>query len=45
VNVVPEAVSFDSETGEAAGIDYGKLTAILWAALRNIDARVTALGG
>ena len=43
--VVPEVVSYDSDTGEATGINYGALTAILWAAVRQLDRRVKALGG
>lgn len=44
-HVVPEAVSWDSTTGEASGINYGILTAVLWGAVRNLDDRLTALGG
>ena len=43
--VVPEAVTFDSTTGEASGIMYGNLTAVLWGAVRNLDQRVRELEG
>lgn len=43
--VAPEVVTFDSSTGEPAGIQYGALTALLWAALRNLDTRVKVLEG
>jgi hypothetical protein len=41
--VVPEAVTFDTSTGEASGINYGVLTAVLWGAVRQLNARVQVL--
>lgn len=45
LQVVPEVVTTNRETGEAEGIQYTNLTAILWGALRLIDQRVTVLEG
>lgn len=42
-HVVPEAVSYDTETSEPTGINYGVLTSVLWAAVRHLDARVQEL--
>jgi hypothetical protein len=42
--VVPEAVAYDATTSEATGINYGALTAILWAALRDLNTRAVAFG-
>lgn len=40
---VPEVVSVDNDGNHF--LSYGNLTAVLWGALRNLDSRVSALGG
>ena len=41
--VIPEVVGHDPETGEPTGINYGALVAVLWSAMRGLDARVDEL--
>jgi hypothetical protein len=41
--VLPEAVAFDEQTGEARAVDYGRLTALLLAAVKEQQARIECL--
>lgn len=44
VNVVPEAVPHNTETGEPAGILYNNLIPLMWGAIRALDGRLNAAG-
>jgi hypothetical protein len=41
--VVPEVVSFDSKTGQAQGVDYSRLTALLIEAVKSQQAEIHEL--
>jgi len=45
VEVIPEVVGLDPETGEPAGINYGALVPILWDAVRRLAERLDKLEG
>ncbi len=41
--VVPEVVSFDSATGQAQGLDYARLTALLIEAVKQQETEIKKL--
>lgn len=45
VEVIPEVVGLDPETGEPVGINYGALVPILWDAVRRLSERLDKLEG
>jgi hypothetical protein len=45
VEVIPEVVGLDHETGEPVGINYGALVPILWDAVRRLAERLDKLEG
>jgi hypothetical protein len=45
LDLIPEVVSLDPDTGEPHGINYGALVAVLWDAVRTLNARLEKLEG
>ena len=42
--VVPEAVSYSTNDGSPDAIHYGELTSLVWAAVRELNARLDRAG-